>query len=70
MGRRRPMYEHTIECSREMMCWLYNIADEFKVLKDLGDNTFQVFFRSTWDRDDIKSQYGVSLGWVKGNDRG
>ena len=68
MKDRKIMHEHTIICPREMMCWFTTISEEFRILKDLEDNTFQVFFRTTMSESEIESNYGISLGWVAADD--
>ena len=62
------MNEYTVTCKRELMCWLTNISEHFEILKDLGDETFQVFFRTTSTHEEIKSSMGISLGWVMPDD--
>ena len=64
------MYEHNISCKREAMCWLYNISDKFEVLKDLGGDTFQVFFTSDRSEAELRNDYGILLGWEPAGNKG
>lgn len=63
MKETHKMFEYTIECKREMMCWIYNISDKFEVQKDLGDNIFQVFFNTHMSRTEFIDSYGELEGW-------
>jgi len=57
------MYEYTIICGKRALCW-FDILSDFKILKDLGNNKYQVFFRCVLDSKEFDSTYSSLLEWA------
>lgn len=56
------MYEYTVICGRKALCWL-NLLSDFKILKDLGNNQYQVFVRCRLDDKEFNEEYGSLIEW-------
>lgn len=52
------LYDHTVICHKNKICWINCISNNLKIIKDLGNENFQVNFLSKWSRKDIEEGIG------------